>query len=789
VLPDGNRRASGYGFTGTPSVMFDGTVDFVGTDGGSSMYSAYAPAVNNLLTQASPLTITANYVVVDGEVTVNADIAVDQATGGANRQVMFFVAQADLHAHLNMVVAMLPDEPFNLTSPGQSVVVERTFSLAETWDDEELVIIVLVQDTVTKEIYQAGQASAYYAGTVVIDCIPDGLGAVWSLSGPGLTRTGEGDESLAVFAEGSYTISWADYPYWDTPTGPQTQTLVRDDTITFTGSYTGGPFGEVTADPLGDMAAAAAINLVDLDNDGDLDLHMTSNGTGDQLLRNDGDKVFVSLSTSPIVAVSDVRSAAWADINGDGNLDVYLTRNNVVDQLYLGDGAGDFTLAETDPEGDTGPGNSATWIDFNLDGILDLSVVTEDTANLLLAGQGELAPGFFLYNPVTGPFSNSDTGSCVVWGDGDLDGRPDPFIVNQFDGNVLLRNIDIGFLDLTNGQGMGDLGNGKGAAWGDYDNDGDLDLYVANDGQADRFYKCTGPFQYTRVLANGLDDMGHGRGVVWADFNNDTILDLYLARYDEPDLFLIGNAQGVFTSVPVGVDAGTMGSNALACGDIDGDGRLDVVVTREGAANVLMENKMDDGHHWVQLRLIGSGDNTQALGARVVLSAGGVSQTRFVSPGSGYRSCSAVDPHFGLGQATVIDQIDIYWPDGTHQVIGPQAVDRVIALTEGEDPPTAVGDSELPRQTALGGAYPNPFNPSTTIAFALNEAAQARVDVYTIDGRLVRTLTDKAYGAGSHQVVWTGTDATDRPLASGTYLYRLTTDRGFNESGSMVLVK
>ena len=70
-----------------------------------------------------------------------------------------------------------------------------------------------------------------------------------------------------------------------------------------------------------------------------------------------------------------------------------------------------------------------------------------------------------------------------------------------------------------------------------------------------------------------------------------------LSLYDEPDLFLIGDAQGEFTRVPVGVDAGTLGSNAIACGDIDSDGRLDVVITREGAANVLLENQVDDGHH------------------------------------------------------------------------------------------------------------------------------------------------------------------------------------------------
>ena len=203
----------------------------------------------------------------------------------------------------------------------------------------------------------------------------------------------------------------------------------------------------------------------------------------------------------------------------------------------------------------------------------------------------------------------------------------------------------------------------------------------------------------------------------------------------------------------------------------------------------MVVNGLGNSNHWVQLKLTGSGTNTQAIGARVVLTAGGISQTRFVNPVSGYLSCSATDPHFGLAASTTISQIDIYWPSGLHQVIGAQTADQIIAITEGVDLPSAVGDDELPRLTALGGAYPNPFNPSTTISFSLSQDARASVEVYTVDGRHVRTLTNEDFTAGTHQVIWTGTDSGDRPMASGTYLYRLTTDGGFDESGSMVLVK
>ncbi len=789
MLPDGNTRASGYGFNGTPSVMFNGTVDAVGGTASGSMFATYQPLVNSGLASVSPLTIDAGYVIQSGQVTVTADIGVDLATSGSNRRVMFFVTQQDLHANLNMVVALLPEEAFSLTTPGQAVSVQRTFPMAAGWNQPDLNIIVLVQNTVTKEVYQAGQAIADYAGRVVLDADPDGVDAHWTITGPDMTQSGSGDLSLGLFTTGQYTVVWDPIPYWDSPVSPLVQTLNTGDILTFFGTYTNGPFGVVTANPLGDVTSAAAVSLVDIDNDGDLDVHLTGSDTGDLMLRNDGGNAFTNLDGSALVTVTDVRGAAWADIDGDGNLDVYLARSNQANALYMGDGAGGFTPGTALGTDLNGPASGAAWVDYNNDGLLDLAVINENTANVLLENQGEFIPGMVIFTMINGAFANTGNGSCVAWGDGDLDGRLDPFLVNRFNSNVLFQSTTFGFSDMTLGAGMNDLGNGMGAAWGDYDNDGDFDLYLANDGQADRFYECVGPFQFTQVSNNGLGDTGRGRGIIWADFNNDTHLDLYVARYDETDLFLLADGLGNFDRVPVGPAEATWGSNAVACGDMNGNGRIDVYVTRVGAANVLFENGLDTGNHWVQLRLTGAGTNTTAIGARVVLTAGGVSQTRLVTPGSGYLNCSAADPHFGLAAATVIDQIDIYWPDGMHQVVGTQPVDGVINITEGLDPASAVVASEVPLATSLTGAYPNPFNPSTTISFALKQDTRARLEVFTIDGRHVRTLTDDSYAAGPHSVVWTGTDNSGRQVASGTYLYRLTTGDGVDASGSIVLVK
>ena len=93
------------------------------------------------------------------------------------------------------------------------------------------------------------------------------------------------------------------------------------------------------------------------------------------------------------------------------------------------------------------------------------------------------------------------------------------------------------------------------------------------------------------------------------------------------------------------------------------------------------------------------------------------------------------------------------------------------------------------REVLLGKAYPNPFNPATTIDFALAQDGPTRLEVFDLNGRLVRVLLNESLTAGHHDVTWTGLDQTGRPVASGAYFYRLTAPDGAVQAGRMVLVK
>ncbi|PID78861.1 hypothetical protein CSB20_13000 [bacterium DOLZORAL124_64_63] len=787
AVPGGLARAAMYGFSGTPNLTFDGTINHSGGQSGGSMFTIFQPYVEQRLAVSSPLIINAAYVATGQEISVSATIQVDQALGGDN-QVHFLICQEGLHNQSNMVIDVLPSEPFTLTTPGQSTIVSRDFTLDSSYNLDDLRIVILVQDSISHTIHQATLASADYAGTIVVDAEPDGLNAPWRLQGPdNLNIDGNGDRSINVFYTGDYTLTFEDINGWALPE-PATSTLTLNDgdTINFSGTYTDGPFALLQDGPIADMGQAEGASLVDFDGDGDLDIHVLNNGTADQLLRNDGNMVFTDVASGLIADTGAGRSSAWADFNQDGHLDVYIGRENESNLFLLGDGNGGFTPANTLGADDSGPATSVSFVDYDVDGNLDIYIARAGATNQLLRNYGDLGGGLFLFTAANDgvPSANS---SGADWIDLDGDRRLDLYVVNQFNSNRLLLNLDIGFADITGTSGLGDVTNGIGSSWGDYDNDGDMDLYLANGGMADRLFENSGNQIFNQVYGDMVGNMGEGRGVVWGDFNQDTLLDIYLVRHDEFDLCMLGDGTGNFTDLPLGYAEARGAGNAVVSGDLDGDGDLDLFVTRQDQSNLILRNDIADGH-FLNLDLTGSEGRTDAIGATVSLTANGVTQIRRVQAGGGYQAMQARRMHFGLGQSTMIESLVISWPDGEVQTLENLGVDQLLQVTQGGNSLSAVEDI-LPRRTALGRAHPNPFNPSTTISFTLAESGPTRLEIFTLDGRLVRTLVSESLAAGSHEAVWTGRDDAGRSVASGTYFFRLDAADGSRQAGRMVLVK
>ncbi len=579
----------------------------------------------------------------------------------------------------------------------------------------------------------------------------------------------------------------------------------------------------------------------DYDADGRPDLYIsnrivwyTGADATNHLFHNDGPDAgepggwsFTDATTPPLDDGNYGQGVAWADYDGDGDLDLYQAKMQVnpnhlaPNRLYRNNGDGSFTdVAVQSGVDDGGSGRTVAWADYDMDGDIDL-YVANDGANRLYRNDGEDAenPGVWLFTDVS-PADSSGVGDGqytmgCAWADFDNDKDPDLYTVDYLGGtNRLFRNDGEDpenpgewiFTDVAQDLGVADTGDGLAAAWADFDNDGWLDLYVANNGP-NRLYRSVGAAEsptgtphfvdVTEESGETLTDGQYGTGVAWADFDNDGDLDFFLGnhwpdsgpeyalnqlfRNDGPD----PRSPGDWSFVNVAPTNGTgvsdsLSTNGAAWADYDGDGDMDLYIANMTAgANKLFRNDGADGNgnHWLHLDLASIAANTAAIGARVRVVAGGVSQIREVSGGGGFLSQESPTLEFGLGAAAVADTVFIDWPNGSWQVLMNVAADQRLSVVE--DDMTAVGDP-LPQPTpsalALHQNYPNPFNPSTTIRFDLPTEQKVRLRIYAVDGSLVRTVADGVLPRGRHTAVWNGRDSGGVPAASGVYFYRLETD-------------
>jgi hypothetical protein len=194
-------------------------------------------------------------------------------------------------------------------------------------------------------------------------------------------------------------------------------------------------------------------------------------------------------------------------------------------------------------------------------------------------------------------------------------------------------------------------------------------------------------------------------GLLFLDYDLDGRLDLLLANghleheiqkvqqsqtyAQPPSLFWnCGEAcRGRFLPVK---DAGDLSKPLVGRGisyaDIDADGDLDVLITQNGRRPALLRNDQQTGHHWLRVRLVGRPPCTDAIGARLELTADGVTRYRQVMPSRGYMSQVELPITFGLGQADRVERLRILWPDGSEQVTVPGTVDTTLVIEQSSPP-------------------------------------------------------------------------------------------------------
>jgi hypothetical protein len=217
----------------------------------------------------------------------------------------------------------------------------------------------------------------------------------------------------------------------------------------------------------------------------------------------------------------------------------------------------------------------------------------------------------------------------------------------------LFRNTGKGFLDVTNTSGVARATVGK-TAWGngiaDFDNDGYKDLFAA--------------------CASILD--------------NSEEIDHLPSKLPNLVLRNLGNGKFENVSADAGASFQIPGAHrGVAIGDLDNDGRLDVVVTNLNAAPEVFLNRSPGSNHWILLRLVGTKSNRDGLGAKVMVApAGGPPQYNHATTSAGFSASSDRRVHFGLGASTRIEKIEITWPGGRRQTLENVGVDQILTVRE-----------------------------------------------------------------------------------------------------------
>ncbi|MFZ0663726.1 MAG: CRTAC1 family protein [Acidobacteriaceae bacterium] len=475
-------------------------------------------------------------------------------------------------------------------------------------------------------------------------------------------------------------------------------------------------------------------------NSGPCDFYKPPSPLRNALYKNNRDGTFTDVTLKAGVPGSAYgMGATVGDYDGDGLPDLYLTQypNSI---LYHNNGDGTFTDV-TAKAGVACPGwgTSAVWFDYDNDGRLDLfvcrSVHFSKEKNVFCGGDGpgeryyckpnvyKPTSSWLFHNNGDGTFTDVSRESGIAgspskaWGvvaaDVNNDGLMDLFVANDTVANSLFMNqgkgsfMDNGVLAGVAYNPFGVARSGMGVDAADVNQDGWIDLFVANvDHEMYSLYRNNkdGTFDDEAIHTpiGPTTRLMSGWGLKFFDYNNDGDLDLVIAdghpdltiqahhpelRYLEP-MLLFSRDHGEWANISAeGGKAFSqpIAGRGLALGDFNNDGAVDVLVSANNGAPVLLKNNAARKSHWLGIKLVGTKSNIDAIGAKVTWRSGSFERHRTKVGGGSYLSSHDPRMVLGLGDRKTIDWIDVEWPKpgGPKQRFTSLPIDRYITIIEG----------------------------------------------------------------------------------------------------------